>query len=667
MANASLLIKVLVDAAQAQSGMTKAAGSVGKFQSGLDKLVKPAAAVGTAVAGIAAIAVKSASDTQQAMGGLDAVFGSNSAVVKGWANDAATTLGLSAAGYATFAAQVGAQLKNMGVPMDQVAGQTDGLIKLGADLAATYGGTTTDAVTALSAALRGEADPAERYGLALNTTAVNAKMAADGTDKLTGSAKTQAKAQAILSMATEQAGGAVGQFARESDSAAGAAQIAEAQWTNAASALGTALLPAAAQAATVLATMAGFMQQHATATQILLGVVGGLAAAILILSAGMKAYAIVSAAVAAVQSFLAGSYTATAIGVYALTAAEKIAAVATKVWAAGQWLLNVALSANPIGIVILAIVALVAIIIIAWNKSETFRAVVLALWEAIKVGAAWAVAAFKTVVAAIVLAAQAVARFFVAAWNTAKTVVATVIAIVKGHINSVIAVVTRVATAIKGAFTTAWNAIKGTAAAAAAWVKAKWSAISGPIVAVINRIKAAFSSAWSTIKSAASSAAAFVKSKFAAIAAPIIAVANKIKSAFTTAISRIKSAASGLTSALTAPFRAIAGAINNAIGAVNRLISRLRAIHVPNIKIPHIGKSASTATAPTLRTTASPSLRATPSARASTAGAGAVTINVSGALDPEAVARQIERVLGSARRRRAGVVLGQRAAGPAAA
>jgi hypothetical protein len=106
----------LVDAAQAQSGMTKAAGSVGKFQSGLDKLVKPAAAVGTAVAGIAAIAVKSASDTQQAMGGLDAVFGSNSAVVKGWANDAATTLGLSAAGYATFAAQVGAQLKNMGRP-----------------------------------------------------------------------------------------------------------------------------------------------------------------------------------------------------------------------------------------------------------------------------------------------------------------------------------------------------------------------------------------------------------------------------------------------------------------------------------------------------------------------------------------------------------------------
>jgi phage-related minor tail protein len=60
----------------------------------------------------------------------------------------------------------------------------------------------------------------------------------------------------------------------------------------------------------------------------------------------------------------------------AMTAVGIAANVATKVWAATQWLLNAALTANPIGIVIMAIVALVAVIILAYRKSETFRRIV---------------------------------------------------------------------------------------------------------------------------------------------------------------------------------------------------------------------------------------------------------------------------------------------------
>ena len=57
-------------------------------------------------------------------------------------------------------------------------------------------------------------------------------------------------------------------------------------------------------------------------------------------------------------------------------AASIAASVATKAWAAGQWILNAALTANPIGIVIVAIVALVAAIVIAYRRSETFRNIV---------------------------------------------------------------------------------------------------------------------------------------------------------------------------------------------------------------------------------------------------------------------------------------------------
>ena len=72
----------------------------------------------------------------------------------------------------------------------------------------------------------------------------------------------------------------------------------------------------------------------------------------------------------------------------AATLAARAAAIAiaagAKIWAAAQWLLNAALTANPIGLVIAAIAALVAVFVIAWKKSETFRNIVLGAWNAIK-------------------------------------------------------------------------------------------------------------------------------------------------------------------------------------------------------------------------------------------------------------------------------------------
>lgn len=58
--------------------------------------------------------------------------------------------------------------------------------------------------------------------------------------------------------------------------------------------------------------------------------------------------------------------------------------VATKAWAAAQWLLNLAMTANPIGIVIVAVTALVAAIVYAWNKFDGFRAAILTVWDTMK-------------------------------------------------------------------------------------------------------------------------------------------------------------------------------------------------------------------------------------------------------------------------------------------
>lgn len=54
---------------------------------------------------------------------------------------------------------------------------------------------------------------------------------------------------------------------------------------------------------------------------------------------------------------------------------------------AAQWLWNIALMANPIGLIIIAIVALVAAFVILWNKSEAFRNFWKTVWEGIKTAA----------------------------------------------------------------------------------------------------------------------------------------------------------------------------------------------------------------------------------------------------------------------------------------
>jgi len=76
-----------------------------------------------------------------------------------------------------------------------------------------------------------------------------------------------------------------------------------------------------------------------------------------------------------------------AIGVQSVGSFSAIAAAATKAYAGAQWLLNAAMTANPIGLVVVAVAALVAALVIAYKKSETFRRIVNGAFRAVKTAA----------------------------------------------------------------------------------------------------------------------------------------------------------------------------------------------------------------------------------------------------------------------------------------
>lgn len=127
-----------------------------------------------------------------------------------------------------------------------------------------------------------------------------------------------------------------------------------------------------------------WIKDHTGTFLILAGVIGGLAVTITTLSMVMKAYAVVSAAVTAITEAFTAAAVGTRLGLIGIQIASIATAAATKVAAAAQWLWNLAMDANPIGIVIVAIGALVAGVIYAYTHFKVFREVVQAVWSWIK-------------------------------------------------------------------------------------------------------------------------------------------------------------------------------------------------------------------------------------------------------------------------------------------
>ena len=69
---------------------------------------------------------------------------------------------------------------------------------------------------------------------------------------------------------------------------------------------------------------------------------------------------------------------------HAAAAAQHVVSAATKAWSVAQAALNVIMSLNPIGIVVMAIAALVAIVIAAYNNCEEFRNICDKVWAVVK-------------------------------------------------------------------------------------------------------------------------------------------------------------------------------------------------------------------------------------------------------------------------------------------
>lgn len=395
---------------------------------------------GFAVAGAGMFAKQSteiASSVGEQFSKVGVVFGKNAKDVQAWSDGTSRSMGVSKLAALTAAGQFGTLFSTMGIGSKANAGMSKSLVALAADMASFNDANPAEVLEALRSGLVGESEPLRRFGVNLSAAQIQAEAMTSGLVKtkvnlldvraaqlkvsdatranaeatkkhgatsreamgtsiavgkaeeqlqkalggtkveLTDAQKAQATYQLLMKKTTLQQG----DFARTSNSLANQQRIANALFNDASGQIGTKLIPILLGATKGFIGMVGWAQRNSTTLKVMAGIVGGLASAFLIYTAAAKA----DIAVRAVWTTVTGSATVAQGG------------------------LNAAMKANTIGLVVVAIAALIGGLVVAYKKSETFRAMVQATGHAGKVAISW-----------IGDAAVKVGGFFVSLWNKTR-------------------------------------------------------------------------------------------------------------------------------------------------------------------------------------------------------------------------------------------------------
>jgi hypothetical protein len=313
-------------------------GAGAKAQFALKKAVVPATA---AIAGLAAglgAATKAAIEDQAAQEALAGVLRRSALATD--EEVAATEAFISAQSRLTATAddELRPALQSLAVATGSVQ-QAQDLLKVSQDLAAISGADLATVTDAMSKAANGN---------------MKALRALD--PSLTALIKEGASFDDVLVALTLHQGAA----ADAANTTQGKMRNLSIQMGEAKESIGAALLPAVTLLIEKLIPLAEFAQQNSKLFLIFAGVIGGVALAVLAVNAAMKVYQ------------------ATLIVVKAAQAA-----------------FNLVMAANPIGIVIVALAALAAAFVVAYQNSETFRKFVDELFDAIKTGVEFSVKFLK--------------------------------------------------------------------------------------------------------------------------------------------------------------------------------------------------------------------------------------------------------------------------------
>ena len=335
---------------RAMADIKKAEGKLGKMKAGLGKAFLPATAALAGLGAVAWDASKAAEELASSQAALGQVFdqmgvGEATGRVTALADELERTLGIDE----KLIMQVQTTLGTFGelaASADTANGAFDRTTMAALDLAAAGFGSAEGNAVQLGKALN---DPVKGLAALSKSGVTFTDQQKDQIKALVESNKMLEAQELVLEAIEGQVGGT--SLATADSSAKMSLAFADLKET-----LGTALLPVFNLMNDKLAAFAGFASQNQGLIIVLGGAIALLAGGIVVANIALKAFA----------------------------AAQVIMKGVTVAWTAVQWLLNAALTANPIGLVVIAIVALIAIFVVAWKRSDKFREIVTAAFDKVK-------------------------------------------------------------------------------------------------------------------------------------------------------------------------------------------------------------------------------------------------------------------------------------------
>jgi phage-related minor tail protein len=253
--------------------------------------------------------------------------------------------------------------------------------------------------------------------------------------------------------------------------------------------------------------------------------------------------------------------------------------------------LNLVMNANPIGILITAITALVAGFIYLWNNCEGFRNFWIGLWEKIKL-------AFQSFIDWIAPGIEAIKEFFVSLWTKISEVWASIMESLQPLFDSVIgafregwelikviwdlvspyftqiweniSAVFALAKAIFGLhFKNAWEAVKLVWSVAVSFFQTIWENIKLVFSVVKTFFAGMFSTAWTAIKEIWNTASGY----FTAVWDTIAGIFSVVKSVLTGDFKGAWEGIKGIVNTWKAYFQGVWNSIKNVFGSVKSWFS----------------------------------------------------------------------------------------------
>ena len=309
---------------------------------------------------------------------------------------------------------------------------------------------------------------------------------------------------------------------------------------------------------------------------------------------------------AAITAMAAGmaAYVAYTTALNIMTNGWKSLTIVTKAQAAAQAVLNAAMSANPIGLIIAAIVALVAAFVVLWKRSETFRNFWIGLWNGIKTAVEPVITFIKQMFTAawdnIKAAWSAASTFFSGVWNGIKNIFSAVVSVLSGYFSaawngikliwdvvssyfkaiwdSIANIFSVVQAVLQGDFQGAWDAIKAIVNTWIGFFQKVWNGIKNVFSSVRSWFSSTFKGAFTAVKNAFSGWAAFFGNLW-----------TQIKNKFTNIGSQIGSAVGGAArTAINGVIGVAEGAINSGIDLINGAINLINKL--PGVSVGKVGR-----------------------------------------------------------------------------